>query len=264
MPHTVVIDTEGIVQAFTTPDQITEQVIAQLLNKEKIAVTPAYDYRTISSSNITETQPSSPVENQVFKVQLGGFIEGKNSEIKQLSAQHFRFVNCTLPQIYQTIFAEQLPLVVDATNATQYLSPQRHELLSFEIQVPQKWQKSLREVAQIQLELAFGLRSKIENRPHKVLLVKKLPTFQALQTYQGAHLGELMAVLQKMPNQDLPVFNETGFAETLFVDMKDRFTRPEDWKKDLENMGFFVEESLREVSCFVLYDPQVATKVDVP
>ncbi|WP_296316279.1 TIGR03435 family protein [Winogradskyella sp. UBA3174] len=112
IPHSIIIDKEGIVRAITSPENITSDVIKTLITDNTIGL-PLKDDFYIDPTLKVET--IATVENPDYRIILKGYNQEKRGSSRLLSTidgtiNGIEMSNSTIPRLYQTLFDVSSPV----------------------------------------------------------------------------------------------------------------------------------------------------------
>ncbi|MDZ7898084.1 MAG: TlpA disulfide reductase family protein [Arcicella sp.] len=276
IPHTVVIDQDGVVLAFTSPDEIDQEVIGKLINREPVTFTMKHEYQEASYSSSTNTLQNydQPIivnkpKNQTYKIEFSNYKEGYATEFVKESSSEYKFVNCPLSLIYQIIYDQKTSRVVmDVSDLSKY-SFENHNSYCLDLSVPEFVGKSIQDVAIQQLEGLFPLKSKIETRNKKVFALMKSDLQGAMNSVdstgiiqKGLTIKDLINYMESNPQlvNNLPVVNETGLPDTTVLDLDWFQNYPDSVENKLRTLGLRSEVTMRNIDCLVLFENQLVSK----
>jgi thiol-disulfide isomerase/thioredoxin len=276
IPHTVVIDQDGVVLAFTSPDEIDQEVIGKLINREPVTFTMKHEYQEASYTSSTNTLQNydQPIvvnkpKNQTYKIEFSNFKEGYATEFVKESSSEYKFVNCPLSLIYQILYDQKTSRVVmDVNDLTKY-SFENHNSYCLDLSIPDFIGKTVQDVAIQQLEGLFPLKSKMEVRNKKVFALLKSDLQGAMNSVdstgiiqKGLTIKDLMNYMESNPQlvNNLPVVNETGLPDTTILDLDWFQNYPDSVENKLRTLGLHGEVAMRDISCLVLYENRMVSK----
>ena len=106
IPHSIIIDKNGIVRAITSPKNINKEVINQLISKDKISLDKKDDF--FINPNLEVTTIKTDI-NLNYRVELKSFDQEKRGGLKILkdtegNINGVEMWNSTIPRLYQTLF----------------------------------------------------------------------------------------------------------------------------------------------------------------
>lgn len=276
IPHTVVIDQDGVVLAFTSPDEIDEQVIAKLINREPVIFTMKHEYQEASYNSSTNTLQNhdQPIivnkpKNQTYKIEFSNYKAGYATEFVKESNSEYKFVNCPLSLIYQILYDQKTSRVILDVNEPEKYSFENQNSYCLDLSVPDFINKSIQNVAIQQLEGLFPLKSKIEVRNRKVFALLKSDLQGAMNSVdstgivqKGLTIKDLMNYMESNPQlvDNLPVINESGLPDTTVLDLDWFQNYPDSVENKLRTLGLHSEVKMREIPCLILYENRLVSK----
>lgn len=106
IPHTIVIDKNGIVRAITNPENVTESVIQNLISNDEIDLAFKDDFYVDPT---LEVKTIKAVSNSDYRIELKSYDQSKRGGSKILkdpegAVNGIEMWNNTLPRLYQTLF----------------------------------------------------------------------------------------------------------------------------------------------------------------
>lgn len=276
IPHTVVIDQDGVIQAFCSPDEIDQFVISKLLNRESVSFTMKHEYQEASykhSKDVLQNYEQPIVvnkpKNQTYKIEFSNYKEGHATEFIKESSTEYRFINCPLTLIYQILYDQKTSRVFLDVNDKSKYSFENHNLYCLELSVPVYLGKNIQEIGLQQLESLFPLRSKLQARIQKVFSIQKsdlqgitnsLDSTGIIQ--KGLTIKDLMNYLENNPQLvgNLPIINQSGLADDTILDLDWFQNYPDSIENRLKTLGLHGEFKMTDIACLVLFEPNLVGK----
>ncbi len=270
IPHTVVIDKNGIVKAFTSPDELDEDIIAKLIKNQpvNIALKPELQQKQPNQYTpvVNKKTPSTSVKTEQTQLSLTGFQAGKETSFQKLSPYEYQFVNCSLVLIYQILFEQKENRLVLQADSSKYIdSPQ---LYNFHIRIPENSAQSLASAALSYLAQKVALKAMpiTTNRPSWVL-ERQDSTLRSVNTPsyvadKGFVLRDLINYIESNAHliNYLPVVNQTNLADSVLIDLDWFQNSSLELKQKLETLGLKAEERVVELPCLLLYEEKKVRK----
>ncbi len=276
IPHTVVIDQDGVVLAFTSPDEIDQEVIGKLINREPVTFTMKHEYQEASYTSSTNTLQNydQPIivnkpKNQTYKIEFSNYKSGFATEFVKESSSEYKFINCPLSLIYQILYDQKTSRVILDVNDPAKYSFENQNSYCLDLSVPDFIGKSVQEIAIQQLEGLFPLKSKIEVRNRKVFALLKSDLQGATNSVdstgiiqKGLTIKDLMNYMESNPQlvDNLPVVNESGLPDTTILDLDWFQNYPDAVENKLRTLGLHGEVTMRDILCLVLYENRMVSK----
>ena len=276
IPHTVVIDQDGVVQAFCSPDEIDQFVMSKLINREPVSFTMKHEYQETSYTQSTGVLQNydQPIivnkpKNQKYKIEFSNYKEGYATEFVKESSTEYKFTNCPLTLIYQILYDQKTSRVLLDVNDKSKYAFENHNLYCLELSVPDYLGKNIQEVGLQQLESLFPLKSKIETRIQKVFSIQKSDIQGATNSVdstgiiqKGLTIKDLMNYLESNPQLvgNLPVINESGLSDNTILDLDWFQNYPDSIENRLRTLGLRGEFKMADIACLVLFEPRLVSK----
>ena len=276
IPHTVVIDQDGVVQAFCSPDEIDQFVIGKLINRKPVSFTMKHEYQQASytqSTGVLQNYDQPIIVNkpkkQTYKIEFSNYKEGYATEFVKESSSEYKFVNCPLTLIYQILYDQKTSRVLLEVNDKSMYSFENHNLYCLELSVPDFIGKNIQEVGLQQLESLFPLKSKIESRIQRVFSIQKSDLPGALNSVdstgiiqKGLTIKDLMNYLESNPQLvgNLPIINESCLPDNSLFDLDWFQNYPDSIENRLRTLGLHGEIKMADIPCLVLFEPAMVSK----
>jgi len=267
IPHSVVIDKEGIITAITFPSEITEGKIKKLLSGESVSFKEKKRYVGGNLSVDTEINQFTlfhvtvkPSQSQSTWSQIHNKGDFKD---RRITAGKF-----TIPMLYQ--LAYQIPshnrVIHNFKNPDQY-KYENAEKYDFDLIVPQSQKENLYQIMIACLNHSFDLDAKLEKRKIKVKVLKvksqvKLKVSDGsedMYTFRGPYFEAKNISIKKFTeylenHTEVPVVDETMLTGRYDIKMEWQFEDPKTFYQELEKMGLVLEDAERFVEHLVLSD----------
>lgn len=271
LPHTVLIDPKGVVRAFTYPSELNPNVIRKLLKGQAInlktkqelsnenAVSPSLA-RTLDELVLTDSEPvvvvPKPKASAVYQAHISPYRQGEETQIVREGEYVFRFVNCPLTLIYQTLFgvsSSRVLLEVPEDRVLHYTFEEKNAFC-FDLSVPDSLGYSLCGYAQSQLSQRFSLKAKLEERerPAFVLSLTKALT----PNPNSAHsIQELIEYLEVQPDTEgRAVLLDADLSPQMPFELKDFQQKTGTLEQRLAQSGLKITKTTRSAQYLILYE----------
>ncbi|MBX7172423.1 MAG: redoxin domain-containing protein [Pyrinomonadaceae bacterium] len=280
VPHTVLIDKDGKVAAITRPDEITEEVINKLINKQTVSLTKKDDGLNDGFDFTKDYFPKPESTEYAFDFQPpvpGGFPLTQRQRKGIWAGRRMTLINQPILNIYKTVFGfNTVRLVFEGVERSSIESPKNKTSYCLDVVVPKGKENELLAYAQKELlKMDFEIKGRIEKRKVEVGILtvtdkEKLLSHQSKGNESGqANVGMVNAsqykrngvsidemlkgFFESFGHGGLPLVNETGvdglFDFDFSLDLEDKFTL----KNALEKYGLKLSKDTREVELLVIY-----------
>lgn len=262
MPHTILIDPNGVLKAITSPDEITEEVIYLAKSGAEIVLKTKAEFAT-------QEQALSPVvvdDKSFYKVAISPSKEGTQSQINKKSETEYDFVNCTVPMMYQILYqtSQTSPnekACLEVTEQTKYLLQENHQYC-FSLKVPDQMKNRLGEIGMRHLEEVFAVKPQFEARTRKVyaLVINEKDKLITDSTTNGnITIKDFLKLLWDTRLVDMPIVNESGIPDETVVNVQ-MPKQVNEVSESLTKLGFHLEPKTKETGCLVLYETEKDVK----
>ena len=265
IPHSVVIDRQGVIVGITTPSEITNGKIDTLLKGGKVSFK---EKRYIDESTV-EKENSEITPDVLFYVKFRKSAENE-PQFAQMPQDKNRITLSyfTLPMLLQVAYQlnSQNRVILDVKDPSKY-EFRNAEKYYFDLQVPE-FQKDRKYEIMIQtLKNALPLKFHLEKRRMKVKILKKTehnhlqPSKAEKTTYEfrGPELTAINIPMERfifyLENfSKYPVVDETGLTEKYDIHFKWQMAERDSFFRELERLGFKIETGERDVEVLVIKD----------
>jgi peroxiredoxin len=165
IPHSIIIDKNGIVRAITSPENINKNVINNLISNEEINLDLKDDFYIDPS---LEVKTIKTVANSNYRIELKSYDQEKRGGSKILkdtegNINGIEMWNSPIPRLYQTLFDIASPsrmIYKDSLSAKDFPYKKEHQY-NFIIEVSNEYQNKWREVGIEFLNQNFDVNAKI-------------------------------------------------------------------------------------------------------
>ncbi|MBK7872496.1 MAG: TIGR03435 family protein [Saprospiraceae bacterium] len=265
IPHSVLIDQNGVIQVIASPDKITNEVIEKILKQEKVQIAEKKE-----KLSFDHTEPLSGTYNVLFQITLTPYQDGIPSLSTSFRNGRIMMTNLGIRSIYE--IAHQFPVysrtLVETSDPKKY-DWNKENAYCLEIIAPDKNEEEVFKLMIDYLHLNFKLKSKIEKRKVKVkvlrrtsdpLLIKEVsPDGTESVTSSGAGLkaenapiNALSGFLEGLFNK--PVIEETGLKGKYNIEVPFYNENPKRIYEELKKIGFELIDDEREIDMLILYE----------
>lgn len=270
VPHTIIIDKEGIVRAITEPTEITEELITKIINGQSVAIQEKKDLL-----NFDPTKPLSAFGNINFQLTITPFQEGFPSYATVEGTEKYKnrifATNLIATSLYE--YAYQFPALVrteieisDSSNVKW----SKENAICFELILPDELADRRFEIMKEQLDIYFGYKATVEKRekPVKILQRIKGTTISLKESakdatpsgmYGGLGLSmkasDISILADFIQSQlNFPVVNETNLKGKYDFDVPWYNENPNQIYKELKKLGLELVEGKRKIEVLVIKD----------
>lgn len=272
IPHTVVIDKTGTVQAITTSSELSEELIRNLLSGKAVRIKEKKD--------VIDFDPSLPLSGNgdfTYQLTMTPFKEGFPSFSNSLGGSPYEgrrivAVNVSAKTLFE--IAHQFPpgirTALEVADPSKFSWDNKQNIVCFDLIVPEKLGDKRFELMKQQLEIYFGYQSLIEERvrPVKVLqrikdtdakLMESKPETTPTSSYSGKGLSMkasgVATLADFLENQiNKTVIDETGLTGLYDLDIPWYNETPKQIHEELRKIGLQLVEAERKIKVLVIKD----------
>jgi uncharacterized protein (TIGR03435 family) len=267
IPHTVLIDKYGEVIAITSPDQITEKIIRDLLDGEKpilplkqeqVGFDPSHDFFEVAE----DMDQYFVIQKEFEGVPTFSKVPNQGTFANRRITAH----NFSIEGLYRMAFQKssmRLEYLIDK----ELVAYKPGNLYSLDVIVSKGSEPYLHEYFAKGLTEWFEIKGKLEKRTTEVIVLYskgqanlteskdyssysgRSGTFQS----EGASLNDLAEYLEDFDILGLPVVNETNLNGTYFFDLNFEPENPQSLIDALNGLGLAIKKESREIDVLVLY-----------
>lgn len=286
--HTVLIGIDGKVKAVTKPDKITSEIINKAIKGESIAIEEKRDVFGF------DYDAPLPDENLKFKFKLTGYNEAATAMRKPITNGKVFLTNHSLWSLYafsypitinemyrsRSIFRVNFYFDGKYYPALKILKDKEHKYYQkkedaycLEIVAPDFGPEKIYKMMISFLHQNFELKSRLEKRKTKVKILKRIKSPLKLKkaspdpesrkasgyggggiSYYNTKVSIIARFLEGMGIAGMPVLDETGLTDNYDIEMTFSGEDPDQFYKDLKEMGLEVVDAEREIEMLILYE----------
>lgn len=267
IPHSVVINPGGVVVAITSPENITSEVITQVLRKETIDLPLKQDRQDFDATYDyfqADTLTRRAFQLQPHKPNLPSFTKSYyEGPFKQ---RRYTAYNMTIDGLYRhayQISSQRIAYEFDEA-LVDWEQEENRYCMDIIVDNPADLLSSLRE----QLSSTLSIQARVERRTKDVVVITTLegavtaPAGEATEQYTGrgdgfSSTGATMATfcnyLESFGIFGLPVVDETGVEAAFEIDFSFDPENSDSFKEAMKQYGLKYAKQSREVDVLVLY-----------
>lgn len=271
VPHTIIIDKNGIIKAITTPEELTKTVLKDMIDGKEVLLSEKID-----NLNFDPTKPLSKSENFTYQITVTPFQDGLPSMSNPTGGDGIyknRRILCTnlSPKTLYEI-AYQFPVGIRTkveVKDKEAFDWSKHTAICFDLIVPDELADRRFQIMQQQLDLLYSFKPVIEKRKMKV---KVLQVIEGQKAGIEVALGGLKVVASSgrglsMKNAEsktiadflesqlnVPVLDETGLKGLYNLELVWYNEDPGKINETLRKIGLMLTSAEKEADVLVIYD----------
>jgi uncharacterized protein (TIGR03435 family) len=165
IPHSVIIDKNGVVRAITSPENINKEVVENLIANNKIDLELKDDFYI--DPNL-EVETIKSIANSDYTIELKSYDQEKRGGFRPLvdidgNVNGIEMWNSTLPSLYKNIFdvASKSRIIYKDGLSKKDFPYEKEKQYNFTIQVSDEKQENWREIASDFLNENFDVNAKM-------------------------------------------------------------------------------------------------------
>ncbi len=271
IPHTVLIDGEGVIRVIANSSQISESVIRAVLDGKQVDVPEKRD-----AMDFDPSKPLSGDANATYQVTLRPYQEGLPGFSNPRGGEPYTgrriiAVNLALKTLYE--IAYQFPWTtrtVITSKDNSVFEWSRENAWCFEVIVPEALGEERFGIMREQLDLYFGYEAQVERRNSKVRVLKRIqgvplglkksaPSAPASFSSSGNGVSmknmNIRTIAEFLEERlRIPVVDETGLTEGYDAEIKWYNEDPMQIVDELRAIGLELVNAEREVEFLVIAD----------
>jgi len=271
IPHTVVIDKNGIIRAITTPEKLTDEVIQRIIRNQQVSL--------VEKKDVMDFDPSKPISgngNFTYQITVTPYQEGLPAVSNPTGGEgayknrRILCMNLSLQSLYEIAF--QFPAVtrtVIESKNTAAFAWSKQTAVCFDLIVPEALGTQRFEMMKQHLSLLYPFKPIIEKRQTKIKILKVIdghrPNIkpsaggQTEVAYSGgglsmknAALNTVAAFLESQFN--MPVVDETKTTGLFDLELIWYKENPDLIHDELKKIGLTLVDAVRDIDVLVIQD----------
>jgi uncharacterized protein (TIGR03435 family) len=271
IPHTVIIDKDGIIKAITTPEELTKTILNEMIAGKEVTLSEKIDVL-----NFDPSKPLSKSENFTYQITVTPFQDGLPSMSNPTGGNGIyknRRILCTnlSPKTLYEI-AYQFPVgirtKVEVKNKETF-DWSKETAICFDLIVPDELADKRFEIMKQQLQLLYSFRPVIEKRKMKVKVLQVIEGQKAAieaahggrkeVAYSGRGLSmknaESKTIADFLESQlNIPVLDETGLKGLYNLELVWYNEDADNIHEALRKIGLVLTNAEKEADVLVIYD----------
>lgn len=272
IPHTILIDKSGVIRAITTPKELTEKVIGDLIAGKSTAISEKVDKQMINP-----TKAYTIDEHVQFMTLVEPNREDFNEVLSPVGLENFLFrsvvaTNTTISSLFELAygFPRKSRTVLQVRDSTKFIFTPSNKYC-FVLVVPENDGSKRLQIMQQQLEQVFHYKAQITE---KVMPVKILKIVEGKETNLTAKKDSSGASWQRISGEGLqltnstidgiaefaetrlkqPVLNETGLIGRYDVKIESYEDEVGNLNRELQKLGLELVDAERSIKTLVITD----------
>ncbi len=253
IPHSIIIDKNGVVRAITSPKNINEEVIKNLIFDNKIDLEIKDDFYI--NPNL-EVETINTIANNDYTIALKSYDQEKRGGFGLLidSEGNINGVdmwNSTIPRLYQTLFGIASPsrmIFKDSLSEKDFPYKKEHQY-NFMIQVSDKYQQKWREIGIEFLNENFDVNAKMGVDSLECYVLKNVdrtikpsksesPEFMFMGTILKTKKIKMSKLAEYLENfTPIPVLDKTDLNGEYDIDLEWKAEDPKTMHSELKKFG---------------------------
>jgi len=269
VPHTVLIDKEGIVRAITEPTKITDELITKIINQQSVTIQEKKDL------NFDPQKPLSAFGNINFQLTITPYQEGFPSYATTEGSETYKnrifATNLTATSLYE--FAYQFPALIKTDveiSDSSKVKWSKENAICFELILPDELADRRFEIMKEQLDIYFGYKAKVEKREKHIKILQRIKgatinlkesakdaTPSGMSSGAGLSIKALgINILADFIQSQLnfPVIDETNLNGKYDIDVPWYNENPNQIYKELKKLGLELIDGKRKIEVLVIKD----------
>ncbi|WP_020527065.1 redoxin domain-containing protein [Flexithrix dorotheae] len=271
IPHTVVIDKDGIVKVVSSPKEVSSEVIEKIIKGEEVTLPEKKDILKFDYSKPLALDDEFSIYHAItpYKQGVAGMsnVTGGNGEFKN---RRILATNVPPTKLFEIAYQwhSTIRMEFEVKNAEK-LEWNKHNAVCFDLIVPESLSEQKFEIMQKQLDIAFPYKASIEKREKVVKVLKviegrrfdlpdtELTEQSGSEDGQGLFMknAQIKLVTSFLERQlRIPVVDETGLSGNYNFEIPWYNEAPEQIHEELEKLGLELLDAQREIKVFVISD----------
>lgn len=271
IPHVVVIDASGKVQAVTEPGFLNAKAIEDLLAGKDIDL-PIKTENMEFDYTVDHFQADTNI-NESFVIQPG--LEGVSTFSRfyprgPFEGRRFSTINFTIPSLYREAYQTTSYRMVYEVDEERFDYDNTNNLYCLDIIVAPENKENLYKTMREKVTASFPIKARLENREQEVVVLSRidsiefdLPASDAVRNIsgngdhydgQGVTLADFANYLEDFGLVGYAVVDETGIEGKYDINFSFRPEESKTFHEGLKKMGLKVKKAKREIEVLIIYE----------
>jgi uncharacterized protein (TIGR03435 family) len=269
IPHVVVVDKSGTIKAITHSDELTEEVLNNIINDRPVSVTLKKD-RVDFDFEKNDYFKAPPDTKESFNLQAGIPGVGSMSMVGKgaFSQRRLSMVNFTIDGLYRMAYRVSYYRMVSDIDPKEFAYSEPKNKYALDVIVPVAGD-NLYAYMQQQLPKYFDIKARWEKKKMPVMVVKRTqgPLLLSPSTEQSDYFGAssnhfngtgvkvsaLAKFLEDFGIVNMPVLDETNVSGRYTIQLEWQPEKKGHMQEVFRNAGFELVKEEREIEVLVLY-----------
>lgn len=260
IPHSIIVDKNGIVRAITNPENINQEIIANLISNNEIDLKLKDDFYTDPTLNVKNIKSFSNLD---YKIDLRGYDQKESCRAKTLSdiagnTNGIEMWNCTLPRLYQTFFDIASPSRIfyrDSLTKDDFSYKNQNNLYCISIEVSNKYLNNWRQIGTHFLNGNFDINARmsidtldcyiLKNVDNTILETKSdVSEFMFMGPIFKTKKIKISQLIKYLENfTSIPVLDKTNLNGEYDIELEWQIEVPKSLNAELKKYGLKLEKS---------------------
>ncbi len=259
IPHSIIIDKYGIVRAITNPENITKEVLNNLISYNTIDLDLKDDFYRDPNSKV---KIITSIANQDYRIELKGYDQEKRGGYKPLKDTEgndngIELWNSTIPRLYQTLFEVASPSRIvyrDSLSKSDFPYQKEHQY-NLTIEVSNEYLNDWRQIGIEFLNENFDVNARMSTDSLACYVLENSDNIISESNLDQSEFGfrgpSLSAKKIKMPQlaeylenfTSIPVLDKTNLKGEYDIELEWQPEDPETLNKELKKYGLSFKKS---------------------
>ncbi len=268
IPHSIVIDKNGIVRAITNPENLSKEVISNLIKNNEIDLPIKDDFYVDPTLKVTTIKEEATKDYRIIlknydQTKRGGYKYFKNTENQTNGIEMW---NSPIPRMYQTLLAVSSPnriVFKDGLSYDDFPYKKEHQY-NFTIETSENYSNTWRQLGIDFLNKQFDVNGKISTENMICYVLKndtnslKESTSEAPEyMFRGTVLKTKKIKMSQLTEYienftSIPVLDKTNLKGLYDIELEWQAEKPKSLHTELKKYGLKLEKSSQKLPVSVL------------
>jgi uncharacterized protein (TIGR03435 family) len=265
VPHTILIDKQGVIKAVTTSEKINKETIEKLINGDALGIDEKIDNMNFDPHKNT----LSGTPNVLNQITLTPFIKGASNMSTSFLNGRMIFYNVLPSNMYEKLYDYPVSTRSYWEADKKKYKWTEENLYCLEIIAPNKTEKEAKEALISYLNANIALKCRIEEKEKKVKILKKtgeniqliianeneVPSFSSNMNgcnYKNVPFKTIADYIEWRLN--IPIIDETGLTEKYNLKLIWENENTNKIYEELKKLGLELIDDKRTIKMLVFYE----------